>query len=92
MAKQEDVSFTIPSSPSDLKKIKSMMQQAVDAETRIAAERDAKKEICAEIHTQFEIPKKIVNRMVKTMYKHNFSEQQAEMDDFQVAYEKITQA
>lgn len=82
----------IPSSPADLKKIKQMLGEAVNCEVRIAAERDTRKEIINEIHEQFELPKKMLGRMVKTMYNHNYSEIASEMDEFQLMFEKITQS
>lgn len=88
----DDSYISLPSDPAQLKRIRGMLDQAVNCEVRMAAERDAKKEIIAEIHKDFEISKKIIGRMVKTMHKHNYSEVQAEMDSFQFAYEKINQA
>lgn len=87
----EDISFVLPSSPEDLKKIRRALEEAVNCEIRMDSERAAKKEIVAEIHEKYQLPKKMIGRMVSTMHKHNYSEVASEMDEFQIAYEKITQ-
>lgn len=84
--------IVLPSSPSDLKRLKGMLQEGVDAEYRLASERDKKKAILQQIKEEFQLPPKVSGKLVKTMYKSNYSEVAAEMDDFQIAYEKITGA
>lgn len=79
----------IPSSPVDLQKIKAMIHEATDCMARIDAENETKKEIIDEIEEQFDISKKIINRMVRTAHKMNFNEQASESDDFQLLYETL---
>ena len=92
MTAPTEPNIILPSSPADLKKIKDALNQAVLCEVRMDAERAAKKDIIQMIHDEYELPKRIVSRMVKTMHKHNFSEVASEMDDFVAAYEKIAGA
>lgn len=82
----------IPSSPADRKQIRTMLEQMVNCLVRMDSERAAKKEISDEIHEKFGIPKKLINKMARTMHKHNFGEVAAEQADFEALYEQITSA
>ena len=51
------------SNPADRKKIKDALQEISDSMTRISAEKDLIKDIIGDLNEQFEIDKKILNKM-----------------------------
>lgn len=84
-----DTNLIIPSNPADIQKLKQMVNEATNCLTRIDAEREAKTEIVNEIVEQFELPKKMVNRLVTTQHKLNYTQQSDEAQDFSELYESI---
>lgn len=79
----------VPTNPADKTKLKQMISAAVDCMSRIDAENEAKKEIIEEIVEQFEIPKKLVTKAIRTQHKLNYTEQASESEDFEVLYESL---
>lgn len=79
----------LPSNPKDQIKIKQMISQCVDCLERIAGENEAKKEIIDEISEQFDIPKKLVNKIIRIQHKLNFSEVQVESEDTEALYDTL---
>jgi len=79
----------VPTNPNDITKLKQMINAAVDCMARIDSENEAKKEIIEEIVEQFEVPKKLVNKAIRTQHKLNFSEQATEAEDFELLYETL---
>ncbi len=77
----------VPSSATDRTKLKNMLTEITHCLARMDAEREAKKEIAAEIKKQFELPPKVINKLAGAMYKHNYSDLQEENDAFQDLYE-----
>ena len=80
---------TVPSSPADRQTLKTMLVEITNCMLRMDAERDAKKEIVASIKEKFEIQPKLVNKLASTMYKRNYSDLQAENEDFEEMYEML---
>lgn len=83
------VNVIIPSSESDQKEIRNMISTICDSYTRIDAEKEAIKEIIAEISEKYEIPKKYVSKISKIFYKASLSEVQQENEDVVALYETI---
>ncbi len=81
----------VPSNPADRLKLKNQLAEGTYCLERVAAEREALKEIVAGIEEDFEIPKKVVNRLIKTMYKRDFAKEVAEHEDFETLYEMIVE-
>ena len=79
----------VPSNPVDILKLKQMIGEAVNCVARVAAENELKKEVIENISETFELPKKLINRAVKTQYNLNFSEQTVEAEDFETLYETL---
>lgn len=79
----------IPSSPADRQKMKSMITEMTYCMQRIDDEKSAMKDIAAAIEEQFDLPKKHVNKLAKTLYKRNYETLQAENEDFETLYESI---
>ena len=80
----------IPSDEVSRKKIFGAMQEISNSLTRMDAEKDLIKEIVTDLSKEYELPKKILNKMAKTYHKRNFSEEVATNDAFETLYETIT--
>ena len=81
--------MTVPSSPNDRQKLKSMLVEGTHALQRIDDEREALKDIVSTISEEFEIEKKVLNKLVRTMYKRNYETLQAENEDFETLWETL---
>lgn len=77
------------SNPEDKRKIKSALSDASDSLYRISAERENIKEIINSVSKDYNIPKKIVSKMVRTFHKESYDKERAEADDFETYYESI---
>lgn len=84
-------SVVVPSDPNDRKKLKAMLSEMTHCLKRAENERDAMKEIASEAAEQFEIPKKLVNKLARTMYKRNYPDLAAENADFELLYETLVE-
>jgi len=82
----------IPTNPADLTKLKQMIGEATNAMARIDSENELKKEIIEEIVENFEIPKKLVTKMITVAHKANFNEISGEAEDFNDLYESVFEA
>jgi len=79
------------SNPADRKKMKTMLVEMTHCLQRADDERESMKEIAAEIESQFNISKKIANKLARTMFKHSYSDLQAENEHFEFLYESIVE-
>lgn len=78
-----------PSSKTDRKKLKTMLTECTYCMQRADDEKESIKDIIEEIHTQFEVPKKIARKVATTMYKTNYEDVQSENEDFEILYENL---
>jgi len=81
----------IPSSPIDRQKIKTALTEVVNAMTQIKGHKDYIKETVDKVSKDFNIPKSIVSKLAKTMYKSDYAKIQAEYDDFESLYEVVVE-
>jgi hypothetical protein len=79
----------IPSNPADRQKLRGMVEEAVNAKTRIAGEQDLIKEIKEEINDQFELPKAAIGKLIDTAYKRNIDEFQTKSQQVVDLYDAI---
>jgi hypothetical protein len=79
----------VPSNDKERKKLKAMLVEMTNSFSKVDAERDACKEIADEAVRQFELPKKIINKLARTMYKRNYADLQQENEDFELLYETL---
>jgi len=79
----------LPSNPKDRQKLRGMLGEVENCLIRMDSEREAKNEIVEEASTQFSIPKKLINKLARTMHKHNYSEMVTEDEMFQLLYEGV---
>jgi len=81
----------VPSDPAERQKLKSFLAEMTHCMQRADDERESMKEIAEEAYNQFNIPKKIVNKLARTMYKRNYADLQAENEDFEFLYEALVE-
>ena len=79
----------IPSNPTDRDKLKTMIVEMTNCLERIDAEREQMKEIADAAEKTFDIKKKFLNKMARTMFKHNYSDLQTENEHFELLYETV---
>lgn len=82
---------SLPRSPSDRKKLKTLLSEATYCKQRIDDEKDNIKGIVERIFQEFEIPKKLGNKLVNVLYKQDYANRVAEEEDFQFLYEAIVE-
>lgn len=85
----EQIEVNMISNPADQQKLLGVLRECSDAKTRIASERDYIKEAVSAICDDLQLPKKLVNKMVKVYYNQNFNQEVAEQDLFETFYETI---
>jgi hypothetical protein len=84
--------ITIPTSPADRKKLKGMIAECTHCLQRIDDQREAMKDIVDVIIEEFSIPRKIANKLARTMYKRDYENVQQENEDFEQLYETIVES
>lgn len=77
------------SNPADKEKLLKVLRTCSDSMTRMDAEKDLIKEEVKEICQQLELPKRLVNRMVKVYHKQNYDEEVAVHEQFETLYETV---
>ena len=85
--KQLDVN--ILSNPEDRQKLLKVIKDCSDSMTRAKSEKDFVREAVTEISEELEVPKRLVNRMVKVYHKQNFDEEVAVQDQFETLYQTV---
>lgn len=85
--KQLDVNML--SNPEDRQKLLKVIKDCSDSMTRAKSEKDFVREAVAEISEELEVPKRLVNRMVKVYHKQNFDEEVAVQDQFETLYQTV---
>lgn len=83
------IGMNMISNPADKQKLLNVLKECSASKTRIEAERDLIKEAVSDTSKQLQVPKKILNKMVKVYHKQNFDQEVAEQDDFQKLYETV---
>jgi hypothetical protein len=84
--------IVIPSNSAELKTIQVAIKEANDCLIRIAAERELIKDIVADLNEKYEgLPKKYINKMIKTYYKNSFDKESTEHDDFSELFVAVTE-
>jgi hypothetical protein len=89
--KQPEQLATIPTSPEDKKKLKGFLSEASICLEKIKDQRDALKDIADVAKEEFGMKPKIFNKLAKTMHKHDYADQQAENEEFELLYETLVE-
>lgn len=77
------------SNPADRKKVADALNEISNAMYRIAGEKDYIRETINDLAKEYEVSKKILNRMARIHYKQSFSETVAEDEEFEILYENV---
>lgn len=79
----------LPSDPKILGSIDSSLQEISNCKTRIDAEKDCIKDIVQKLHEEYQIPKRLINRLAKVWHLRNFVEEVTHDEEFQEAWDQI---
>ena len=85
------MSNIVPSNPTDRQKLKAALVEITNVLALIDAEKEKLKEIVADAEEQFDIKKKLISKLGRTMYKRNYQNLQQENEDFEELYEIIVE-
>lgn len=77
------------SNPADREKLLGVLRECSASMTRIEGEKDYIKESVNNICKNLQLPKRLVNRMVKVYHKQNYDEEVAVHEQFETLYESI---
>lgn len=77
------------SSEEDREKLLKVIKECSNSLTRMEAERDYIKEAVGDASKQFQLPKRLVKRMVKVYHKQNYDEEVAVHGQFEELYETV---
>ena len=80
------------SSIEDRKKIFAAIKEISNSMVRIEAEKDLIKDIVKDVSDNYQLSRKVVNKMAKVYHKQSLSQTVAEHDEFVETYEEITSA
>jgi hypothetical protein len=72
-------------------KLKAMLAEATHCFERIDDEREQVKTIISDAAEQFGVDKKVLNKIAKMMYKHNYADYKAEQEHFEILYETLVE-
>ena len=86
-----DHSNHIPSDPKERDKMKGMLTEMTHRLRQIDDNREAMKEIADEVIKTYGLQRKIVNKLARTMYKHDYADIQAEQEHFEILYETLVE-
>lgn len=79
----------VPSNPKDKTTINGAIREIADCLTRIESERELIADIAAGLKEEYDLPKRLVNKMASVYFKGNHQEVTAEMEEFETFFEAI---
>lgn len=82
-------SFTMPSDPATRKKIKDTLHEMAGILQSVKDKNDSKKDLAASLEADYQIPKNISAKMARVLFKNNYSDVEAEADQFTTAFETL---
>jgi len=83
------VDLIVPTSTADRDKLFKVIKECSGSLARVDGERTFIKESVGNICKELNLPKRLVNRLLKVYHKQNFEEETAVNDQFQTLYETI---
>lgn len=81
--------IVIPTSTTDKQKIKDAVTEMSNSMLRIDSEREFQRDVCARIKDEVGLEPKYLKQLAKVYHKQNFTEVQAQQDDFETLYEEV---
>lgn len=91
MSAQTEQTVSLPSSPADRQKLKTMISEATYCLQRADDEKTSVKDIITRIHEDYGISKKHARNLINTLYKQNYTDRVAEEEEFELLYEGLFQ-
>ena len=85
------MSTNVPSSPKDIQTLKTMVSEMTYCLDKIDKQREQMKDIADAAAEKFELAKKTVNKMARTMYKQAYADLCAENEHFELLYETVVE-
>ena len=85
----QQLAINVLSNPADKEKLLKVLKTCSDALTRTEAEKDLIREEVKAICEELQLPKRLVNRMVKVYHKQNYDEEVATHEQFETLYETV---
>jgi hypothetical protein len=85
----QQFSINTISNPADRTKLLNVIRECSNALTKIEMERSYIKDAIGVICKELQLPKRLVNKLVRVYYKQNFDEEVAVSDQFQQLYESV---
>lgn len=79
------------SNPADREKLLNVLRECSASLTRMEGEKDFIKEAVSDVCKNLQLPKRLVNRMVKVYHRQNYSEEVATHEQFQILYENVVE-
>lgn len=79
----------VPTSDKERQSLKTMISEMTICLSKIDEQREQMKEIGGGAAETFDIPKKLINRMARIMFKHSYADLCAENDHFVELYETV---
>jgi len=83
------VDLIVPSSTADRDKLFKVIKECSGSLARVEGERTYIKEAIGDICKELNLPKRLVNRLLKVYHKQNFEEETVVNDQFQTLYETV---
>jgi len=77
------------SNPADREKLLNVLRECSGSLTRMEGEKDFIKEAVTNVCKELQLPKRLVNRLVKVYHKQNYDEEVAVHEQFETLYETI---
>jgi len=89
MSDNNEESYVLPSNPTDRAKIKDALHEMAGALQFIEDKRQYINDVAASLNEEFDISKKISNKLARTLHKNNYSDVAAEADGFTTIFEVL---
>ena len=85
----QQMSVNVLSNPKDREKLLGVLSECSNSMTRMDAEKDLIKNAVKDICEELQLPKRLVNKMVKVYHKQNYDEEVATHEQFETLYETV---
>lgn len=86
---KKDNEVVLPSSPADQANIKAVLDDIVVLMNKKDFIMQEIKDHVAGLEETYELPKSLINKMARTLYKENYSQLTKESETFELAFETI---
>lgn len=89
MSTIEHHGLIVPSSPEDRKRLKGGLEEVVNCLAQIKAQQEHKKDIINRLYEEFDVPKKLLNKVSRAMFNEEYQKVAAEAEDFETLVETL---